>query len=82
MTIGVALVALLSSAAFAYGWLTKQFRYTIVAAYLLYLTMFGVYDNLFTSFVDWLFVVPLLFVVGTVAALPGREADGPSMPAA
>jgi hypothetical protein len=41
-----------------------------------------VYDNLFTSFVDWLFVVPLLFVVGTVAALPGRETDRPSMPAA
>jgi oligosaccharide repeat unit polymerase len=82
VAIGVALVAMLSNAAYTYGRLTRQFRYTIVAAYLLYMTMFGVYDNLFTSFVDWLFVVPLLFVVGTVAALPGRETDRPSMPAA
>jgi hypothetical protein len=80
VTIGVALVAMLSSAVYAYGRLTKQFRYTVVAAYLLYMTMFGVYDNLFTAFPDWLIVIPVLFAVGTVAALPGREADRPPKP--
>jgi oligosaccharide repeat unit polymerase len=76
-TIGVALAALISSAAFAYGRLTSQFRYTVVAAYLLYMTMFGVYDNLFTRYPDWLIVVPLLFAIGTVAVLPERAATRP-----
>jgi hypothetical protein len=80
VTIGVALVAMLSNAAYAYGRLTRQFRYTIVAAYLLYMTLFGLYDNLFTKFPDWLIVLPLLFAVGSVAALPGREADRSSKP--
>jgi hypothetical protein len=74
VTIGIALVALLSSASYAYGRLTEQFRYVVVAAYLLYMTMFGLYDNLFTQFPDWLIVVPVLFAVGTVADLPTSEA--------
>jgi oligosaccharide repeat unit polymerase len=77
VTIGVAFVALLSSAAFAYGRLTEQFRYVVVAAYLLYMTMFGLYDNLFTQFPDWLIVAPMLFAVGTVAAMPWQETRRP-----
>jgi hypothetical protein len=80
LTIGVALVAILAAAAYTYGRLTRQFRYAIVAAYLLCLTMFGVYDNLFTKFPDWLIVVPLLFAVGSVGALPERAGDSPSIP--
>ncbi len=77
VTIGIAFVAVLSSAAFAYARLTEQFRYVVVAAYLLYMTMFGLYDNLFTEFPDWLIVVPMLFAVGSVAALPAEEARRP-----
>jgi len=73
VTIGVAFVALLASAAYTYARLTEHFRYVVVAAYLLYMTVFGLYDNLFTEFPDWLIVVPMLFVVGSVAALPGDE---------
>jgi hypothetical protein len=72
VVIGVALAAALSTASFVYARLTQQFRYVVMAAYLLYMTVFGLYDNLFTQFPDWVIVVPLLFVVGSVAALPER----------
>lgn len=75
VTIGVALVAVLSSAASALARLTGQFRYVVVAAYLLYMTMFGLYDNLFTRYPDWLIVIPTLFLVGSVAVLPRQAAD-------
>jgi hypothetical protein len=78
VTLGVALVSVLSSAAYMYARLTEQFRYVVVAAYLLYMTVFGLYDNLFTQFPDWLFVIPVLFAVGTVVALPEPEASRPA----
>jgi oligosaccharide repeat unit polymerase len=78
VTIGVAFVALISSAAYTYARLTEQFRYVAVAAYLLYMTIFGLYDNLFTEFPDWLIVIPVLFLVGTVAALPGDDPRRPT----
>jgi hypothetical protein len=78
VTIGVALVAILSSAAYMYARLTEQFRYVVVAAYLLYMTVFGLYDNLFTQFPDWLVVIPVLFAVGTVAALPEQVTSRPA----
>ncbi len=34
--------------------------------------------NLFTQFPDWLFVIPVLFAVGTVAALPEPEVSRPA----
>jgi oligosaccharide repeat unit polymerase len=77
VTVGVAFVAMLSSTAYAYARLTEQFRYVVVAAYLLYMTMFGLYDNLFTQFPDWLIVAPMLFAVGSVAALPGEKTRRP-----
>jgi hypothetical protein len=67
VAVGVTLVALLSSAAYALARVTEQLRYAAVAGYLLYLTLFGLYDNLFTAFPDWLVVTPLLFLIATVA---------------
>jgi hypothetical protein len=40
---------------------------------LLYMNMFGLHDNLFTQFPDWLIVAPTLLAVGSVAAMPGEE---------
>lgn len=76
VAIGTAAVAMLTTAAFAYARLTGELRWSLVAAYLLYLSLFGVYANLFTAYPDWLIVTPLLFLVGTLALVSAPERGG------
>jgi hypothetical protein len=64
---GVAAGGFLSAGAFAMAVRTKSFRWSMVAAYLLYLAIFGLYTNLWTQQLDWLLVVPLLLIVGAFA---------------
>lgn len=65
--VGVALVAALSTAVYQLARRTVELRFVLPAAYLLYLTLFGIYLNLFTEFPDWLIVTPLLFACGWLA---------------
>jgi oligosaccharide repeat unit polymerase len=67
---GIAATGLLSAGAFAMARLTRSLRWSMIAAYLLYLALFGVYTNLWTQLIDWLLIVPLLLIVGAVAENP------------
>jgi oligosaccharide repeat unit polymerase len=67
---GVAATGFLSAGAFAMAVRTKSFRWSMVAAYLLYQAVFGLYTNLWTQALDWLLVVPLLLIVGAFAENP------------
>jgi oligosaccharide repeat unit polymerase len=67
---GVATTGFISAGAFALAVRTRAFRWSLAAAYLLYLAVFGVYTNLWTQQLDWLLVVPLLLIVGAIAEDP------------
>lgn len=67
---GIAITGLISAGAFAMAVRTRTFRWSLAAAYLLYLAIFGVYTNLWTQQLDWLLVVPLLLIVGAIAEDP------------
>jgi oligosaccharide repeat unit polymerase len=67
---GVAATGFFSAGAFAMATRTRSFRWCMIAAYLLYLAIFGVYTNLWTQQLDWLLVIPLLLIVGAVAEDP------------
>jgi oligosaccharide repeat unit polymerase len=67
---GIAITGFISAGAFAMAMKTRAFRWSLVAAYLLYLAVFGVYTNLWTQQLDWLLVVPLLLIVGAIAEDP------------
>jgi oligosaccharide repeat unit polymerase len=69
---GVAATGFLSAGAFAMAVRTRSFRWSLVAAYLLYQAVFGLYTNLWTQQLDWLLVVPLLLIVGAFAENPNR----------
>jgi hypothetical protein len=69
---GVAITGFLSAGAFAMARRTLSFRWSMVAGYLLYLALFGLYTNLWTQQIDWLMVVPLLLVVGAFAEDPEK----------
>jgi hypothetical protein len=91
---GVALTGFFSAGAFAMAVRTRSLRWSMAAAYLLYLAIFGLYTNLWTQQLDWLMIVPLLLVIGAVTedpqAPPGltgrawerirrmRRSDGPA----
>jgi oligosaccharide repeat unit polymerase len=67
---GVAATGFISAGAFAMAMRTRSFRWSMAAAYLLYLAVFGLYTNLWTQALDWLLVVPLLLIVGAFAEDP------------
>jgi oligosaccharide repeat unit polymerase len=69
---GVAATGFISAGAFAMAIRTRSFRWSLVAAYLLYLAIFGLYQNLWTQQLDWLLVVPLLLIVGAIAEDPSN----------
>jgi oligosaccharide repeat unit polymerase len=66
----VAATGFISAGAFAMAVRTRTFRWSMAAAYLLYIAVFGLYQNLWTQQLDWLLVVPLLFIVGAIAENP------------
>jgi oligosaccharide repeat unit polymerase len=63
---GVAITGLISAGAFAMAVRTRSLRWSMAAAYLLYLVLFGLYSNLWTQSVDWVLIVPLLLIVGAI----------------
>jgi hypothetical protein len=67
---GVAITGALAAGAFAAAARTLSFRWCLVAAYLLYVALFGLYTNLWTQHIDWLVVTPLLLVFGAFAEDP------------
>jgi oligosaccharide repeat unit polymerase len=69
---GVAATGFISAGAFAMAIRTRSFRWSMAAAYLLYLAIFGLYTNLWTQQLDWLLVVPLLLIVGAIAEDPAE----------
>ncbi|HEU4945379.1 MAG TPA: hypothetical protein VFT10_09495, partial [Solirubrobacterales bacterium] len=69
---GVAAAGFMSAGAFAMAISRRSFRWSLVAGYLLYLAIFGLYTNLWTQQLDWLLVVPLLLIVGSIAEDPAR----------
>jgi oligosaccharide repeat unit polymerase len=69
---GIAATGFISAGAFAMAIRTRTFRWSMIAAYLLYLAIFGLYANLWTQSLDWLLVVPLLLVVGAIAENPAK----------
>lgn len=73
---GVAATGFISAGAFAMAVRTRSFRWCMIAAYLLYLAVFGLYTNLWTQQLDWLIIVPLLLIVGAIAEDP---ADPPGL---
>ncbi|HEY2334370.1 MAG TPA: O-antigen polymerase [Solirubrobacterales bacterium] len=66
----IAATGFISAGAFAMAVRTRTFRWSMVAAYLLYVTVFGLYQNLWTQQLDWLLVVPLMLIVGAIAEDP------------
>ena len=67
---GVALTGALAAGAYAAAARTLSFRWCLVAAYLLYVAIFGLYTNLWTQQIEWLVVTPLLLVFGAFAEDP------------
>ena len=72
VVLGVAAVGAISQAAFSYARATGEFRHALVAGYLLYLALFGIYTSLWTQHPDWLIVTPLLLFAGALATDPVR----------
>jgi oligosaccharide repeat unit polymerase len=67
---GVAATGFFSAGAFAMAKRTHSFRWCLIAGYLLFMAIFGVYQNLWTQQLDWLLVIPLLLITGAVAEDP------------
>ena len=67
---GVAATGVLAAGAYAAAARTISFRWSLVAAYLLYVAVFGLYTNFWTQHLDWLVVSPLLLVFGAFAEDP------------
>jgi oligosaccharide repeat unit polymerase len=66
--VGVGLIGLIVCAAFAFARRVRAIAPCMVAAYLLYQALFGVYTNFFTTELDWLLVTPLLGLSGCLLA--------------
>ncbi len=67
---GVAITGTLAAGAYAAAARTQSLRWSLVAAYLFFVALFGLYTNLWTQHIDWLVVAPLLLVLGAVAENP------------
>jgi hypothetical protein len=67
---GVAVTGVLTAGAYAAATRTRSFRWSMAAAYLLFVAIFGLYTNLWTQQLDWVIVTSLLFVFGAFAENP------------
>ncbi|HEX3324653.1 MAG TPA: O-antigen polymerase [Solirubrobacterales bacterium] len=67
---GMALAGAVAGGAYAAAIRTRSFRWSVAAAYLFFIALFGLYTNLWTQQIDWLIVVPLLVVFGAFAEDP------------
>jgi hypothetical protein len=67
---GVAVTGALAAGAFAAARRTISLRWSMVAAYLLFTSLFGLYTNSWTQHLDWLVVTPCLLILGAFAENP------------
>jgi hypothetical protein len=67
---GMALAGAIAGGAYAAAIRTHSFRWSVAAAYLFFVALFGLYTNLWTQQIDWLIVVPLLVVLGAFTEDP------------
>jgi hypothetical protein len=67
VVVGLLLIGFLTLGAYAYARRTQALRHALVAGFFLFLALFGFYQNLWTQQVDWLLVVPSLYVVGRIS---------------
>lgn len=67
---GVAIAGAIAAGAYAAAARTRSFRWSLVAAYLIYIALFGLYTNLWTQQIEWVVVSPLLLIFGAFAEDP------------
>jgi oligosaccharide repeat unit polymerase len=67
---GVAAAGALAAGAYAAATRTRSYRWCLVAGYLIFIALFGLYTNLWTQQIEWIIVAPLLFVAGAFAEDP------------
>jgi len=67
---GVAVTGALAAGAYAAAARTHSFRWALVSAYLIFISLFGLYTNFWTQQIDWLIVSPLLLIFGAFAEDP------------
>jgi hypothetical protein len=67
---GVAATGALAAGAYAAAARTLSFRWSLVAAYLVFVALFGIYTNFWTQQLDWLVVSPLLLIFGAFVENP------------
>lgn len=67
---GIAATGALAAGAYAAAARTRSFRWALVAAYLIFISLFGLYTNFWTQQIDWLVVSPLLLIFGAFAEDP------------
>jgi hypothetical protein len=68
--LGAALLGALNAALLGLAAATRAFAWRLVAAYAAVMTAFGIYDNFFTQYLDWMIVGPMLLLVAAVAWSP------------
>jgi hypothetical protein len=68
VVIGITLIGAVAGAAHAAAVRRRSLITCAVAGYLLYMTAFGVYTNLWTDHPDWAFALPALGLLGTVGS--------------
>ena len=83
---GLALIGLVAVGVFVMAVRTGALGWCLAGGYVLYMTLFGVYQSLWTQQVDWMLVLPLLVMIGFLGDRPlrgsgtieGVPADPPS----
>lgn len=77
--IGTVVIAVLVAAAHQLAMRTGRFCWLLLYGYFGYLAVFGVYDNFWTQYIDWLFCAPALVAVGWWVTRGGAEAARPAV---
>jgi hypothetical protein len=67
---GVAATGALAAGAYAAAVRTRSYRWCLVAGYLIFIALFGLYTNLWTQQIEWIIVAPLLLIFGAFAEDP------------
>lgn len=67
VVVGLVAAGVVSVGTFVIAIRTRTLGWCLAAAYLLYVTVFGLYTNLWTQQIDWMMVTPLLILVGFAA---------------
>lgn len=73
VALGMAVIGAISTAAYTFATRTRELRHAMPAGYLVFLALFGFYQNMWTQHVDWLLITPLLFVLGLLARTRSSE---------